>query len=199
MSHNELFQEITTHLLQDEKPSVYLEQLILERAGEHPISMLHRLKEAKQSPVHHPEGSAFVHTMMVVDVAAKVKRKATNETAFMWAALLHDIGKPDTTRNRKGKITSYDHDKVGEKLSVEFLSLLTDDEEFIKQVSTLVRWHMQILFVVNSLPYADVKAMKQQVCIEDVALLGYCDRMGRTNASHKKEEQNIKEFIRLTK
>ncbi|WMJ22435.1 HDIG domain-containing protein [Paludicola sp. MB14-C6] len=199
MSNAILFQEITIHLMHDEKPSVYLDELITKKAEEYPISMLYRLKETKQSPIHHPEGTAFVHTIMVVDQAAKVKKKASNEAVFMWAALLHDIGKPNTTRNRKGKITSYDHDKVGHRLSEEFLSALTNDTTFIKQVSSLVRWHMQILFVVNSLPFADVKAMKQQVSVEDIALLGYCDRMGRTNANHEKEERNIKEFIRLTK
>jgi putative nucleotidyltransferase with HDIG domain len=199
MNKKKLFEEITAHLLHDDRPSVYLDDLIFQYGKESPINMLARLKETKQSPVHHPEGTAYVHTMMVVDAAARKKEKASDKTVFMWAALLHDIGKPDTTRVRKGKITSYDHDKVGAKLATEFLSQFTDDETFIQQVSALVRWHMQILFVVNKLPFADIKSMKEQVDINDIALLGYCDRMGRTNAVHEKEVQNINEFLRLTK
>jgi putative nucleotidyltransferase with HDIG domain len=38
----------------------------------------------------------------------------------MWAALLHDIGKPDTTKQYKGRITSYDHDKAGALIARKF-------------------------------------------------------------------------------
>ncbi len=38
----------------------------------------------------------------------------------MWGALLHDLGKAPTTKIRKGKITSYDHDKVGAELVRNF-------------------------------------------------------------------------------
>jgi hypothetical protein len=38
--------------------------------------------------------------------------------------------------------------------------------------------------------------MKDHVDINEIALLGYCDRMGRLNADSSKEEKNIKEFIR---
>ena len=80
----------------------------------------------------------------------------------MWGALLHDLGKAPTTKIRKGKITSYDHDKVGAELCREFLEVFTDDEEFIKQVTALVRWHMQTLFVIKNLPFADVKRWPQK-------------------------------------
>ncbi len=69
-----------------------------------------------QSPQHHPEGSVWNHTLLVVDEAAKIKEQSADPRTFMWAALLHDLGKPSTTMRRKSKITSYDHDKVGAQL-----------------------------------------------------------------------------------
>jgi hypothetical protein len=39
-------------------------------------------------------------------------------------------------------------------------------------------------------------AMKRQVDVNEVALLGLCDRLGRLNANVKKEEENIKIFIK---
>ncbi len=66
-----------------------------------------------------------------------------NPKVFMLAAFLHDIGKPPTTRNRKGKITSYDHDKVGSRMAKEFLQEVHEDNHIIDQVMNLVRWHMQ--------------------------------------------------------
>lgn len=191
-----IFSEINTHLLEDEKPSSYFNKISeTESIQQYPLSMLSKLKSTEQSPKYHPEGNVWNHTMLVVDQAAIVKEKSNNPTVFMWAALLHDIGKPDTTKIRKGRITSYDHDKVGAKLSKEFLKEFTDDYTFIDAVAELIRWHMQILFVVNNLPFADVKSMKSKVDINEVALLGLCDRMGRTHANLEEEVENIKKFI----
>ena len=116
----------------------------------------------------------------------------------MWAALLHDLGKASSTRMRKGRITSYDHDKLGEKLAEKFLKEFTTDEEFIRRVGKLVRWHMQILFVVKGLPFADIKKMSAEVSIQEVALLGLCDRLGRGNMTRDKKldvEKSIARFL----
>lgn len=191
-----LYSEINHHLLSDQKPSEYFNEISkIPLFNEYPFQMLNKLKLTEQSPVHHPEGNVWNHTMLVVDVAARLKRRSVNVSVFMWAALLHDIGKPDTTKLRKGRITSYDHDKKGYELSKKFLTVFTDDHAFIEKVSLLIRWHMQILFVVNNLPFANIEKMKHDVNIQEVALLGLCDRLGRTNVDHRKEEQNIQQFI----
>lgn len=191
-----LYREISRHLLEDKNPSEYFnyncEKPVFRQP---PLNMLYRLKETEQSPIHHPEGSVWNHTMLVIDKAAEMKEKSMDAKVFMWAALLHDIGKPDTTKVKKGKITSYDHDILGEKLAYDFLHELTDDRKFIEAVASLIRWHMQILFVVKDWPYADRETMLRQVDINEVALLGLCDRLGRTNTDREKEEKNIRIFI----
>jgi len=55
---------------------------------------------------------------------------------------------------------------------------------------------MQILFVVNELPFADINGMKRNTDINEVALLGLCDRLGRTGYDRKKEEENIELFLK---
>lgn len=190
------FLAIQEHLLHDEAPSRFLNTLLDEPGfREYPFSMLARLRETEQSPRYHPEGNVWNHTMLVVDAAAREKARSKNPTAFLWAALLHDIGKPDTTRVRRGRITSYDHDKAGARLAERFLSEFTDDGEFIQTVAALVRWHMQVLFVTGSLPFGDVAAMKRQTDVNEVALLGLCDRLGRLGADREKEEENIRKFL----
>lgn len=109
------------------------------------------LTDTPQSPLYHPEGSVWNHTMMVLDNAAVLKTKSRDSRAFMWAALLHDIGKTPTTKIKHGKITSYDHDVSGAELAVRFLSELTDEENHIEKVTRLVRWHMQSLYITNGL------------------------------------------------
>ena len=191
-----LLYEINNHILLDEQPSVYLNTIVNTKIfKEQPFHMLYKLKETEQSPIHHPEGNVWNHTMLVLDWAAKLKNKSQNEKVFMWAALLHDIGKAETTKNKKGKITAYNHETVGADLCVKFLQEFTTDKNFIKEVKNIVRWHMQILHVVKDMPFANIKAMKEETDINEVALLGFCDRMGRTNVEQAKEENNIKIFL----
>lgn len=191
-----VFIQINHHLLEDECPSNYLNDLSHKNIfKQSPFSMLLKLKETMQSPIYHPEGNAWNHTILVVNEAAKIKNKSKDEEIFMWAALLHDIGKPSTTRFRKSKITAYDHDVVGADLAREFLQFFYCPEAFTNQVVKLIRWHMHILYVLKDLPFSKIEELKSQVDINELALLGYCDRVGRQNADRKKEEENIQEFI----
>lgn len=196
-----IFEEFERHLMEDEKPSIYYEEIINNQDifNEYPFTLLRSLVDTPQSPQHHPEGDVWKHTMLVVDNAAKVKELSENPRAFMWGALLHDLGKAPTTKIRKGKITSYDHDKVGAELCRKFLQEFTDEVEFIKQVTALVRWHMQTLFVIKNLPFGDVKSMSLDISIKEIALLSQCDRLGRGEMNKEKireEKENIKSFIR---
>ena len=195
-SLHDTFKEIDMHLLKDDQPSFYFIELFSTSINnQYPFNMLNDLKKTDQSPKHHPEGSVWNHTMLVLDEAAKVKEQSTDTRVFMWAALLHDIGKPGTTKIRKGRITAYDHDLLGAELAGRFLHEFTDDQAFVTKVTSIVRWHMQILFVVNDLPFADINTMKVQTDIHDIALFGLCDRLGRLSPDRTAEENNIKRFI----
>jgi putative nucleotidyltransferase with HDIG domain len=195
-----LMNEINNHILLDEQPSVFLNSIVNTKIfKEHPFSMLYKLKETEQSPIHHPEGNAWNHTLLVVDEAANQRNNSKDEKAFMWAALLHDIGKAETTKKKKGRITAYNHESVGAELCVKFLKEFSRDENFINKVKGLVRWHMQILHVVKNMPFADIKSMKEDTDINEIALLGFCDRMGRTNVDVIKEKNNIKIFLEKCK
>jgi putative nucleotidyltransferase with HDIG domain len=192
---NNLFEEMQAHLLNDDAPSAYFKRICgAEFFTEYPLSLLCRLKEVPQSPKHHPEGSVWNHTMLVVDQAAGEKGRSRDPRAFMWAALLHDLGKAETTSSEKGRITAYNHDKVGALRAKDFLEELTGDMALVRRVVSLVRWHMQILFVVRSMRFADIKNMLKEIEMDEIALLGYCDRMGRLNADRKAETENLKKF-----
>lgn len=191
-----LYAEIEKHLLNDYNPSDYLNGIYNNPSfRQYPFSMLHKLKQTMQSPKHHPEGNVWNHTLLVVDEAAKLKGESKSPKVFMWAALLHDIGKASTTKNKRGKITAYEHDIVGAKLAREFLLQFTLDEEFVDQVCGLIQYHMQILFVQNKLPFADIEGMKRDTNYREVGLLGLCDRLGRLNCNPKAEKKNIEQFL----
>ncbi len=191
-----LFAEIEKHLLNDDNPSAYLNEIYSNPSfKQYPFIMLHKLKQTKQSPKHHPEGNVWNHTLLVVDEAAKIKGKSKSPKVFMWAALLHDIGKASTTKNKRGKITAYEHDIVGAKLARKFFLQFTLDEEFIDGVCGLIQYHMQILFVQNNLPFADIEGMKRDTDYREVGLLGLCDRLGRLSSNSEAEKKNIDQFL----
>lgn len=195
-----LFKELEARLLNDEKPSAFLKSLAESgRLGAYPFSMLFDLRAAQQSPQHHPEGSVWNHTMLVIDEAAKRRRESRDKRAFMWAALLHDIGKPSTSVVRNGRITSYDHDIAGARLSREFLEFFGEPEDFVERVSNLVRYHMQILFVARGLHKEDLNGIRENSDADEIALLGLCDRLGRKNPDEAAERENIRLFLKKYK
>lgn len=201
---NVIFKKFDKHLIEDKQPSKYFNELIEKDKfpDMHPFTLLKELIDVPQSAKHHPEGSVWNHTMLVIDNASEKKELSEEPHAFMWAALLHDLGKKPTTRIRKGRITSYDHDRHGERIARKFLEEFTDDKEFIDKVAYLVRWHMQTLFVVKDLPFADIEKMISQVSVDEVALLSLCDRFGRgemTMEKYVEEEENIKTFLHKSK
>lgn len=191
-----LFQEIQAHLLEDDAPSEYFNRIMAQGLlDEYPFSMLSRLKNVPQSPTHHPEGDVWNHTMLVVDQAARMKQKSRDPLSFMWAALLHDLGKAETTAEKKGRITAYNHEKVGAHLAEQFFHGLLEEKKTVLRITALIRWHMQILFVIKSMQFADMQGMLSEIEPDEIALLGYCDRMGRLNADRKAEMENLRIFM----
>ncbi len=192
----EHFIEIEHALLELEQPSLWL-NLLLEKPWFHkpPFFDLYQLSKTDQSPKHHPEGDAWKHTLLVVNEAAKVKNQSSNPRAFMWGAFLHDIGKPETTKRYKGRITSYNHDVVGAKKAESFLRYFNEPDDFVHLTTAYVRWHMMILYVRKDLPYGDINQMLEDIDANEIALLGWCDRMGRLNANEVAEREEIRQFI----
>lgn len=196
----EKFLEIEKHLLNDEKPSIYLnEQVENGDFDEYPLSMIKDLLTVEQNPIYHPEGNVFIHAMMVVDEGAIVRERSKDKKAFMWELLLHDLGKKPTTKLRKGKLTSYNHDTVGAKMAREFLEYFNQDEVFINKVISLVRWHMQILFVTKNSRFQNIKQMLEDVDVDEMILVSRCDRLGRGNLNKLKREETLKEVENFKK
>lgn len=191
-----MFNNLNNHLLHDKSPSDYFNKLGDELKN-YPLSMINELKYVKQSPKYHPEGNVWNHTMMVVDEAAKVRNHSNDPKVLMWAALLHDIGKPETTKIRRGRITSYDHDIHGAKISRKFLEYYTNDEDFIQKVTNMVKYHMHMLYVLKKLPFGNTRQMLQETDIHDIALLCRCDRLGRLGADIEEEENNYRAFLKV--
>lgn len=58
------------------------------------------------------------------------------------ATLLHDLGKPRTSREKDGKITFYNHEVVGARMVAKIADRLRLSKKHKGKLVTLVRWHM---------------------------------------------------------
>lgn len=83
-----VWQEVVKALNTDQ-PSVFFKVLRQVGALEVLFPELERLFVVPQSAKHHPEGDVGVHTLMVLDAAAKL----TKDVDIRFAALVHDLGK----------------------------------------------------------------------------------------------------------
>ncbi|NLB89390.1 MAG: HD domain-containing protein [Syntrophomonadaceae bacterium] len=177
-----IYEELKKLLLLSPKPSIglrYLEKSNILKKN-HPD--LYRLIDCRQEPKNHPEGDVWEHTLLVVDGAAKLKNQSQDPLALMWAALLHDIGKPDTTKKREGKITSYGHDVAGEKLAIRFLENLRSSKSLTAKVATLVKEHMHPVLLYRQKERVSDKAIRKlvnRVDLMELLLLSEADYLGR--------------------
>jgi tRNA nucleotidyltransferase (CCA-adding enzyme) len=103
-----------------------------------------RLKGVPQDPQWHPEGDVYVHTMMVVDRAAEIARplSATEREILLFAALCHDLGKPETTSMEEGRIRSLGHEARSAERTREWLEAMRLPGRHVRSIEVLVANHL---------------------------------------------------------
>jgi poly(A) polymerase len=104
---------------------------------------IEKMKGAKQPPQFHSEGDVFEHTILSLQ---KLPDKVSREVA--WATLLHDIGKPSTSKVREhpkyGKrITFYGHIKLGAEIADKICRRLRFSKKEREKVVFLVLEHLR--------------------------------------------------------
>ena len=120
--------ELEKALLKAEKPSVFFEVLRQMDQLDFWFPELKSLIGVEQNPVYHAEGDVWVHTMMVLDQAAKLRERTAQPLWFMLGALTHDFGKAVCTEQVKGAIHAYDHEIQGLPLAEAFLRRITNEQ-----------------------------------------------------------------------
>ena len=92
------------------------------------------LRGLKQNKYHHLD--AFEHTLLVLE-------KSEPSQIARWAALLHDIGKPQAKSYKTdGSVTFIGHDKLGSTMAYELLKHFSLPKRARELISMLVGGHM---------------------------------------------------------
>jgi len=105
------------------------------------------LRDTKDEHARHKD--VYEHSLTVLDQAVLLERERAGENwsgpdlVLRLAALLHDIGKPDTRRFDRGGVSFHHHDVVGAKLAKKRLRALRFDNDTIAAVAKLIEMHLR--------------------------------------------------------
>lgn len=126
-------------------PSHALELLAQSGLLKHFFPELLALRGCPQDPLWHPEGDVWVHTARMLDLA-----ECPRSPQLVWAALLHDIAKPNalqigTKPDGSPAYRTPGHAHLGAKMAADILRRFKESRETIDAVTTAVAGHMQFI------------------------------------------------------
>lgn len=110
------------------------------------------LTGVEQAPKFHSEGSAWTHTLMVLN-----NLEESVGPALAWAALLHDTGKKETARQKPdGGISFHGHEEISTDIANEIAHRfrMSNDEKIA--IKWLVANHMRIFHIKEMRPNKQV-------------------------------------------
>lgn len=200
LSPARVMSETKKALMQSAHPEVYFD--ILRRAGALEVwfKELAALIGVRQNPKYHPEGDAYVHTMLVLRAAAEMREAAQKPLNLMLAALVHDLGKAaTTTQDQNGNYHSCEHEIAGVPLLSAMLSRIGAGKDMLAYCENMCRLHMRthICFYMNLGEGQTNLLFDESVCPHDLVLLAVCDARGKGRRTEKsdEEEQFLKERL----
>jgi len=208
VSHERIHEEFNKLFLHSTCPSLGLRWIYQLGRLSYVAPELASIVAVRQSPLWHPEGGVFEHTMQAIDAAAKFDYSSSEERLNIISAVLcHDLGKSVATRMFKGKLTSSGHAEASVPLARALMHRITGVKKRIKLVCVLVEYHMRPLeFLKNN---ASDKAYKRLAVhlaplanIKMLSMVAFADRAGRNPARGKPldiVDEEIIEFIRRAK
>ncbi len=122
----------------------------------------------------HPEGDVLTHTLLMLHYLGDSPSPSTPELAL--AALLHDVGKPDTF-TQTDRIRFHNHAQVGAEMAEQICRRLKLSTKSTEKVVTLVRQHLRF-FEVERMKKSTLKRFLRQEHIADLLELHRLDCIG---------------------
>jgi poly(A) polymerase len=97
------------------------------------------MKGTAQSPVYHPEGDVFTHTLLLLS------HLESPTESLAYGCLLHDVAKPICIRQDGDRITFHGHTEQGAEMAETILKRLKRGRAVWERVSYLVRNHLRLV------------------------------------------------------
>ena len=130
-----------TKLLLGAHPRAGLEVLVDTGLADVVLPELAALRMAADEHGQHKD--VYAHTLQVLDQAIDLEDDGP-DLVLRWAALLHDVGKPDTRAFLPGgRVTFHHHEVVGARIARRRLKALHASKDLIEDVGQLVFLHLR--------------------------------------------------------
>ena len=142
LSKERVYTEFSKALL-THKPSIFFDVLKQADVLDEHFKEIKDLIGAEQPVKYHPEGDAYNHTMLVLDMASQLTENMETERKLeiRFSALVHDLGKGATPKEEYPH--HYNHEKLGVELVQKFGNNLKVPNNLMKCGKTACREHMR--------------------------------------------------------
>jgi putative nucleotidyltransferase with HDIG domain len=156
------------------------------------VPELAALGETPQDPRWHPEGDVLVHSLWAADLAAAYAERHSvdpdRRELLVLAALVHDIGKPQTTRRMDWRITSHGHAERGAEVFRTMGRRLALPRPLVEAVAAIVETHMAHLSVRGEPSPRAVRRLRHRLeaagtSLDDWGVVVRCDGEARGPAA----------------
>jgi putative nucleotidyltransferase with HDIG domain len=151
-----------------------------------------------QDALHHQEGDVLIHTKMVVDALINhrdwLELPKDRQMKLFWACVLHDIGKPATTKVEDGRITAKGHSRTGAMIARELLWHASAPFAFREEICGIITSHQLPFWLIERDHPARLAMQTSWTCnTADLCLHAKADAMGRICA----DSQDILDRVSL--
>ena len=188
LSSERVFAELSK-ALNTKKPSIFFE--VLRRADVLDVHFkeIKDLIGAEQPPKYHPEGDAYNHTMLVLDMAAELTEhlEANRRLEIRFSALVHDLGKGVTPKEEYPH--HYGHENSGAELVGKFGNKIKAPNNLIKCGKTACREHMRGGIFYKMKPSTKVEFIervdKSLLGLDGLQIVVICDKTSGGRPSSK--------------
>ncbi len=165
-------------ILQSQKPSIainYLSEMDLLKHIFPELEALKGVEIVQEGQRHFAHKDVYRHTLKVVDNISQM----TDNVWLRFAALLHDIAKPQTKRFLPNMgWTFYGHEEVGAKIAANIFRKMKLSMEYLPYVQNLIRMHQRPMKLVDeSVTDSAVRRLAFQAgdTLEDLIILCKAD------------------------
>ena len=155
------------------------------------------LDTCPQDPIHHAEGDVGLHTRMVVEALVGLDDwRELNEDAralLFWAAVLHDIGKPATTKHEPdGRVSARNHARVGTQMARQMLWEAGSPFQWRESLCGIIAEHLVPFWLIEKSNHNRLAIMGSWRCRSDhLCLHARADTLGRICADQQGVLDNI--------
>lgn len=111
------------------------------------------MRLSTQDPISHAEGDVWTHTRMVVEALVADpewrERSPDRRAVLFWAAILHDVAKPQTRTEEDGRIRNPGHSIKGAQMARSILWEGGIGHDLREQVCTIIVMHQSPFWLIE--------------------------------------------------